>query len=351
VLHWLGFCGLNQEVLALRDRPIDLEPQLRSAARWYHALSGMPAGKAKFPWMALRVRRICSTRQPDVVICWHNGFSSAVLLGARLAGVRCLLTHGGNPPTPTLGGKLYTAYTTFMLSLAGAKMVCCSRYVEREFASLPGVCATVLTMVLNCIPVSRITAKADEARRNRVDTKRRIIMVATLEPHKDHATLLRAMVHVRRAIPEVELLLAGNGSLRERLERVAFELGVAESVRFLGTRSDGPSLLGESDLFVFSTTPQEGLPGALLEALAANIPIVASDVPPCREVLNNGTMGTMVIPGNPQALAAAIIQQLEQQQSFSDPATRDAYLKKFTVESMINGYLEKTEIFARNTVL
>ena len=71
-------------------------------------------------------------------------------------------------------------------------------------------------------------------------------------------------------------------------------------------RRDVPELVGELDLFVFATTADEGLGIALIEAMAAGVPVVASDVGACREVLDDGALGLLVPPGDPLALADAI---------------------------------------------
>src|SRR5207248_2428186 len=104
--------------------------------------------------------------------------------------------------------------------------------------------------------------------------------------------------------------LAGEGSLRATLQAEAHDLGCAGAVEFLGTRLDVPELLAHARLFVFSTTRQEGLGTVLFEALAVGLPVVASDVPACREALRGGEFGRLVPPGDSAALADAICHSL-----------------------------------------
>jgi len=168
-------------------------------------------------------------------------------------------------------------------------------------------------------------------------------MIATLERHKDHKTLLHAIPTVLSRIPNLQLLLAGDGTLRKELEKLANELELSAAVKFLGTRDDIPELLGNADLFVFSTTPREGLGSVLLEGLAAKLPIVASDVPACREILAGGRWGLLVPPADPQALANAIIRSL------GEPLSADAlnkaakYASAFTPQQMMSDYLAIAE--------
>jgi glycosyltransferase involved in cell wall biosynthesis len=162
-------------------------------------------------------------------------------------------------------------------------------------------------------------------------------MVATLEAHKDHATLLRAMQKVVRAIPSARLWLVGDGSLRKTLEGMKDSLGLADSVQFLGSRRDVPALLGQSDVFVLSTTADEGFGTVLVEAMASGLPIVASDVPACREVLQSGKWGRLVPAGEPEALATALVEVLNAHR-YMEPEERRAHVQQYMPSNMIAAY-------------
>jgi glycosyltransferase involved in cell wall biosynthesis len=146
-----------------------------------------------------------------------------------------------------------------------------------------------------------------------------ITMTARLDAIKDHDTLLRAFALVRRQLPNARLWLAGEGTRQEALERLAAELGLGPSISFLGVRRSVGELLGQVDLFVFSTTAAEGFGIALAEAMAVGLPVVASDVPACREVLNGGECGILTPPRDVSAMAAAILTMLR------DPAVARSY--------------------------
>ncbi len=339
-LDWLAQPAAAHEVLVLCPRPAELTAELRQAAASYQELPGLPAGPGKFPWLVSKVWAACRRRRPDMVICWPNGFAPWVLLGARLAGVRRLVTHAGNPPTSSLSGRLQTFVSTFAAWACGGRMVCCSRYVASEFARSPGAFPSVLRVVYNCAPAERIARAAAEARLGRSDRRPRLIMVATLEGHKDHATLLRAMPQVLREVPDAQLWLAGDGSLRAQLTSLKESLGLGDAVEFLGSQRDIPRLLGQSDLFVFSTTPEEGLGTVLVEALAAGLPIVATDVPACRELLEGGRWGRLVPAAQPQALARAVVDALGRRSAA--PEDRSAFLQQFTPTRMIEAYVQAT---------
>ncbi len=165
-------------------------------------------------------------------------------------------------------------------------------------------------------------------------------MVATLESHKDHATLIRAAGLLRDKDFRIEILLVGAGSLEVSLRAQAAELDVGAMVTFVGARRDVPEILGSCDVFVLSTTPDEGRPGVIMEALAAGLPIVASDVEPLREVLENGRWGKLVPAGDPAALAEALVTAAK---GCGPDAMRmaecRAHAAGFTPERMIADYL------------
>ncbi len=337
-LDWLAEPGLVQEVLVLNPHPPEMTAELKRRASWFIQDDGFPKTRAKFPWIVAKVWRVCRERRPDLVICWMNGFSPWVLSGAWLARVPKLITHAGNPPAWNLGGKVYTSLCTFATWMSGGRMVCCSNYVAAEFTRSPAAFGSVLRVVYNCAPVALIREGAATGRASRNDHRPRLIMVATLEPHKDHATLLAAMPAVVRSVPSVQLWLVGEGSLREPLQRLSASLGLAKAVTFLGSRRDVPALLGQSDAFVFSTTREEGLGTVLIEALAAGLPVIASDVPACREVLEDGQWGTLVPPNDAEALAAVIVAQLRSPMPEASGKRRE-YLQRFSPAGMIAGYL------------
>jgi len=126
--------------------------------------------------------------------------------------------------------------------------------------------------------------------------------VARLAPQKDHRTLIEAA----RLVPEAEFVVAGDGELREQLERQA----EGSRVRFLGARDDVPEILASLDVFAFPSL-FEGLCVAVIEAQAAGVPVVATPVGGIRETVVDGETGLIVPTRDPVALAAAIRRLLE----------------------------------------
>jgi glycosyltransferase involved in cell wall biosynthesis len=128
---------------------------------------------------------------------------------------------------------------------------------------------------------------------------------ARLEEQKGHDVLLDALAEVRRRGLEWVVACAGDGSCRAALEQRARALGIEGSVRFLGALDDIGPLLTAADAVVLPSR-WEGLPLALLEALARGRPVVASAVGGVPEVVEDGVHGRLVPPGDPVALADAL---------------------------------------------
>ncbi len=140
---------------------------------------------------------------------------------------------------------------------------------------------------------------------------RLVICVGEHSRRKNHQTALRAMTLVARA----HLLLCGVGEEEENLRRLAVELGIERRTHFLGFRDDVPALLGASDVFLFPSY-QEGLPMSQMEAMAAGLPCVVSDVRGNRDLISPGDGGYLRKPDDWRGMGEDICRLLE------DPALR-----------------------------
>jgi len=155
---------------------------------------------------------------------------------------------------------------------------------------------------------------------------------------KDYPNLLQAFAEVHARHPEGRLMIAGKGELMKATQRLAWELGLSEVVRFLGPRKDIPALMNAADGYVMSSA-WEGLPMVLLEASATGLPIVATDVGGNREVVQEGQTGYLVPPKDARALGAAMLRLMAlpktQKQSMGE-AARALVQRRYSLESVLN---------------
>jgi glycosyltransferase involved in cell wall biosynthesis len=134
-------------------------------------------------------------------------------------------------------------------------------------------------------------------------------VVARLEPEKGHPTLLEAWPTVLRHVPDVYLLVVGEGSRREALEAQARDLRIAHRVIFTGRRDDVPAVTAALDVAVLpSYREAQGL--TILEAMALSRPVVASNIGGIPEMIEDGITGLLVEPHDADGLAAAIVRLL-----------------------------------------
>jgi glycosyltransferase involved in cell wall biosynthesis len=298
--------GIRPVVALLRPRPDDLAPEFDALGIERVCLGIGDSGYARYGRLALQLFRLARRHRADALLSMPLGWHAFMAYGARLGGVRRVAAHVGNYPTMS-GAALRSFRAQIRLGRpATTALVCCSRYVQQGVVARFGVDPGETAVVYNGVPVAAFAERARAARRGRTDSCFRIGMVARLEAHKDQPTLVRAADRLRRRGPDCEVWLIGEGSRRRELETLIGAQNVPDRVRLLGMRRDVPELVGQLDLFVFATTADEGLGIALIEAMAAGVPVVASDVGACREVLDDGALGLLVPPGDPVALADAI---------------------------------------------
>jgi glycosyltransferase involved in cell wall biosynthesis len=169
-----------------------------------------------------------------------------------------------------------------------------------------------------------------------------LISVGRQEYQKGHRYLLEAMPALIERHPDVLVLIVGRtGHSTAELERIVDSLDISDHVRFLGHRTDIPDLLAAADMFVFPSV-YEGLGGAALEAMALGLPMVVSDVPALREVVEEGVNGIVVPPADAGALADGIDELLDDESLMArfGVRSREIFEEKFDADDAIPATVE-----------
>jgi glycosyltransferase involved in cell wall biosynthesis len=148
-----------------------------------------------------------------------------------------------------------------------------------------------------------------------------LICVARLRAQKNHRVLIDALVHVRKEIPDVRLLLVGDGEQRTAIEEQIRRCGLADCVELLGSVDNVWPLLARAHVFVLPSA-YEPLGISVLEAMAAGLPVVASAVGGLREIVEDAVTGRLVPPGDANALSLALIELLRDRETASEMGRR-----------------------------
>jgi glycosyltransferase involved in cell wall biosynthesis len=270
--------------------------------------------------------RLMRAWRPEIV---HTHTAKAGLLGrlaARAAGVPTVVHtfHGHvlrgyfSPPKQALFRGLER-----VLARAADALVAVSQTVKQDLVEL-GVAEApkirVIPLGLELEPLTRALPRGTLRREAGIPAEAPLVgMVGRLVPIKDVPTFLEAARLVRARRPDARFALVGDGEERPALEALCRALGMDGAVRFFGWRSDLPPVYGDLDVVV-NASRNEGTPVALIEALAAARPVVATAVGGTPDLLGGGERGRLVPPGEPAALAEAVLETL----SGSEAARRRA---------------------------
>jgi glycosyltransferase involved in cell wall biosynthesis len=243
--------------------------------------------------------RLLRRERPQIL---HASSSKAGVLGRCAAVVtrvpiRIFTVHGwAFAAYSGLASRLYRLTDRLMEPLTTVTICVSER--ERTAGLEAGTCREDRTVVIrNAVDV----AAAPRSGHDR--STPRLMAVGRLNAPKDFLTLVRALSQLREG--SFEAVVVGGGPEREAVEAEIGRLGLERSVQLAGERGDVPALLAGSDVFVLSSR-SEGLPVSVLEAMAAELPVVASDVGGLAELVVDGESGILVPPGDPESLAEAL---------------------------------------------
>jgi glycosyltransferase involved in cell wall biosynthesis len=272
------------------------------------ALRRFPKRTRAGPVMFLRLTRALAHGRPDVVHLHGDAGLRWGLPAARLAGLGRIvaLSYRDRPDTrrkEALARRLFRLAPTVVAGSAD---------VQRYLIDVVGI-APERTRVIPC----GIDPEPFRAVRRRTSGASRVVLlsVGRLVEAKGHAILLHALRRLVDCGLEVELHIVGDGPLRGDLERLVARLELGGRVRFFGAVLPPVGALGEADVFVFpSLVEPQGL--AVLEAMAAGVPVVASRAGGIPEMIEHARDGILVEPGDASALAAALADVL------ADPSLR-----------------------------
>lgn len=254
-----------------------------------------------------KLYRLFRAYQPDII---HTHNTQPFLEGgiaARMAGVPVIIhtDHGREFPD-----KRRYMFAEWVMAHFIDQVVAVSDAVKRDLCRFEKISERKIRTIVNGIDGEKFGQTYDrELKKRELGINGTHVIVAgyagRLSAEKGLVHLIGAMKMLTREFPNALLLIAGDGQLREELENDAARRGLKQNIRFLGPRADIHEIMGLLDIFVLPSL-REGLPLVLLEAAAASLPIIATDVGGNNSIVKNGVNGLLVRPGDDAALWRAL---------------------------------------------
>jgi glycosyltransferase involved in cell wall biosynthesis len=263
-------------------------------------------------------------RRPDVVGTHMSKAGALGRIAARAAGVK-VVVHTHHAKAFYVFDRLWKERATIgaerMLSKLCSGSIVVSEKQRRDFVALGIDRPDRLKVVRYGLNLDPLLTAGDLPRTLRAEagvpeTARLVGVVGRLVKIKGQDVFIRAAVEIARQFPDVYFILAGGGDSQPEYEALAGELGLKDRFRFLGWRRDVPRVLANLDVVVLPTVNDfEGTPLAVIEALAAGRPVVATDVGGVSEVIKDGATGLLIPIRDPEALAHSVARLLNDPQT------------------------------------
>lgn len=286
--------------------------------------------------MIARLYRNLVASKPDVVHL-HNATAGAYgTVAAVLARVpvRVSTRHGLTAPR----GAWRREAKFWLAARFCQRTVAVSSQTERNMRAFRFSIPAKISLVVNGSLPARTSATESAPASGHFT----FVHVARLNPVKDQTTLLEAFCGALKTTPELRLIIIGDGPLREQLEQLTAKLNITKHVLFAGEREHVGNWLAVSDCFVLSSFT-EGTPISLLEALAAGLPCIVTDVGEMPVIVNQSRCGLVVTPGSATELTTAMLQMATmrlKERAILGHNARLEYEARFQPETMAARYIE-----------
>ena len=265
------------------------------------------------------------------------------VLASRITGRPCVATLHVQPPEEPAWSRpgVRERLMGLLLDRWSAAVIAVSGAVRDAYVSAGRVDPAKIAVVHNGIDCEAFAP--DSGRRSAARLQLglapgalAVLTVSVLREEKGLAVLLQAARAVAASVPDAVFLVAGDGPSSDALRARSEELGLAGRVRWLGFRRDVRELLAAADLFVLPTL-RDALPTALLEAMAAGLPVVASDTGGIPEIVEDPRLGCLVPPSDANSLTRAITDLLRRpaERAAMGAAARDHVRARFSTRAWI----------------
>ncbi len=292
------------------------------------------------PEVVRALAHVLSSRGADVAFCSNYNSTVWGRLAAILAGVPVIVTaEHSMARSRRLSGAVNLIVNRLMSHRTAAVVACADAQVPVLVSE--GNRTGAIRVIHNGVDLEMYDGARSDARRSLgVPVDSLVVgIVASLGKVKDHAMFLQAAACTLARVPEAYFVIVGDGLLRGSLEESARCLGISRRVMFAGVREDLPRVLTAFDVACL-TSRSEAFPMAVLEYMAAGLPVVATDVGGVGEAVVAGLTGELVQQGDADAFSAALVRLLESpglRRSLGD-AGRRRHAELFSEARMVNAF-------------
>jgi glycosyltransferase involved in cell wall biosynthesis len=263
--------------------------------------------KHRFDWTIVKdIYNLIKMRNIKIVRTHQYHANLYGRLAALLAKVPCIVASVHN--VYTIDKKIHRRLINRFLARFTDKIVAVSEIVKKDILKYDGLREDKVMVINNGIDTDRLLSMDGNIIRTEFYISSDVPVIGTigrLTFQKGQKYLIEAVSKIKEKFPKIMLLVVGDGPMKEELQNYAKTLGLNEHVIFTGSRRDVPALLAAMDIFVLPSL-WEGLPNALLEAMASGKSIIATDILPVREVINSEKEGILFPSRNSSAIASSI---------------------------------------------
>ena len=278
-------------------------------------------------------------RRHEVGVVHSHEFTMAAFgaVAARSLGLRHVITMHGNQQMTNSWKRRMALRVAFRLS---HEVTAVSKDTRTHLVDTLGRSAESVRVIVNGVPVRTGSAEAVRKEFTLSTDTLLVLAVGGLHARKGHDVLIRALADLDQ-VPCWRLIIAGQGPEMDRLQGLAESEGVAERVELVGQREDIPDLQAAADIFVMPSL-WEGLPLAVLEAMLAGTPVIASRISGIPEAIRDEEEGLLVPPGDVMALRQAMVRLMADETTRSRLAKKgqERALRDFTIRRMADDYEE-----------
>lgn len=297
--------------------------------------------KHQFDWSIIRdIYRLI--RRWDIKIVRTHQYHANLYgrIAAFMAKAPCIISSIHN--VYTIDKKIHRRLINKYLTAFTDKVVAVSNAVKKDILEYDKIPEDKIIVIYNGVEIERFLRGKNKDIRAELKLNSDTPLIGTvgrLTIQKGHKFLIEAIAKLKKDFPNITLLIVGDGPLRQELKDYAETLRIGKNVMFLGVRRDIPEILSTIDIFVLSSL-WEGLCNSLIEAMAAEKPVIATDIPAVREIISSEKMGILIPPKNSEAITDAISLLLKNKSIAQNlcKSAKERVLSIFTIDKTVSCY-------------